>query len=219
MRTAVPALAGGLVLPVIYVIWGHLSGRGLIGASLSTPTLPTADVVQLSLRGRLAYIWQLYLPRLPWQDVQFPFGYPLTHTWLSGYTGRYGWLDYGAPGWLVAAGRDVFIALGVMFVVAAVRFRGALLRWKVEIAALALLVVGLAYVVGAAGYQYDKTTGFGFVQVRYLFPVATLMIAGLLVACHAFGRRRAPIVAAVVMGILSLHALSGLLLTAGRYYG
>ncbi len=219
-RPVILRCGAAVVLPLgAFALWAHASNRGLIGASVSTANLPQ-DKVRISfLHDQLSYTWQAFLPRMPWQDVQFPDQFPLQTTWLNGFLGRYGWLDYSAPQWILDWGRDVAWVLLAGLAAGLVRFRHAVISRSMEVAAALLFVGGLVYVLGSAGYAYRNTTGLPFEQVRYLFPLAAIFASAITVACSAVGRRLAPVAGVVVLGLFAALDLSGLLLTAARYYG
>ena len=108
-----------VVLPVLaYAVlnatmWhrGGVTAGGFAGAA--TGALPTGDTV--NFKETLDYIWQLYLPRLPFMFKEFNY-FPLTATWLNGTVGHFGWLDYTLPLWVYTVARWLFIALAVLAV-------------------------------------------------------------------------------------------------------
>lgn len=213
-RAAIPIVAALVVLPALYFIWSKLQGMPWRAAGSSTP----GRVVTPNLREEFSYIWQLYLPRLPWQIDQFGFP-PLTETWLKGLVGRYGWLDYSTPIWMVDVARWI-VRVGVLLAaVTLVRYRRVVRRRWMELAALALFVVSLLVVIGHAGYPYLKGTGYVFEQARYVFPLVAIYALGVVAACAAMGRRFAPLLAAACVGLFAVHDLSGVLLTLARYQG
>lgn len=210
--------AGAMCAPaVIYVIWATLQGRALVPVGASTPTLPPGEIPAASLREHLSYAWQLFLPRLPWQTDFFGFS-PITETWIGGWLGRYGWLDYGANSWMREIGTWLVWILTALAISALVQHRSALRRSLAEVSCLALLAVGLAATIALVGYDYKRTTGYVFEQVRYLFPLLGLYAAGITAASLGLGRRLAPNLSVIIVVILSLHGLSGLVLTVARYY-
>jgi hypothetical protein len=168
--------------------------------------------------GELSYAWQLYLPRLPFLTDQFGF-WPPDGTWLRGFAGRYGWLDYEAPGWVIDLVRVVVLIGIALFVSALLQFRDAVWRARALVVALAVFTVALLAVIAHQGYDYRRTTGFIFEQARYLFPLAAIWSAAVATACLGLGRRIAPILAAIAITLFCLHDLSGVFVTLARYYG
>ncbi|MBJ7329683.1 MAG: DUF2142 domain-containing protein [Solirubrobacteraceae bacterium] len=215
--TGVGAVA--LVAPlIVYVAWTVLQGRGLLPPGVSTPSMDPAFIQPRTNRELLSYMWQLYLPRVPGQ-VDF-FGYsPIVNTWAHGFIGRYGWLDYGAPAWMMTLGSWILGLLGVLAVIGLGRnWRRVRDGWA-ELTVLGIAALGLLVLVASGGYEYKRTTGLVFEQARYLFPLAGLYGAAVVAACLSVGRRWAGTFAVVLVILAATHALSGLLLTVARYYG
>lgn len=210
--------AGAVVLPAVFLAYLAVSGQPLRPPGTGTPVLPVDQIAGSSLRELLSYAWQLFLPRLPFQIDQFGFNAPY-EIWVSGYAGRYGWLDYSAPTWLAHLFRDVLYGVLALVIVAMVRRRRVVRRRFLELGAYSLFAIALALVVARSGYNYKRDTGLLFEQPRYLFPVAALYAATVAAACLALGRRFAPILAVVLVALFCLHDLSGVFLTLGRYYG
>ena len=52
-----------------------------------------------TLSGHLSYLWQFYLPRLEVHGPLVP-GLRGPRDLVRGFIGRFGWLDYGFPGWV-----------------------------------------------------------------------------------------------------------------------
>jgi 4-amino-4-deoxy-L-arabinose transferase-like glycosyltransferase len=217
-RAILSALVAGLALPLLYAVWTVAIGRGILPAGRSTPTLPAERVRPPSSPEELSYIWQLFLPRVPWQTDLFGF-WPPADLWLRGLLGTYGWLDYTVPGWIFAVGKVVTVVmLGFAASALAQQWRHVYRRW-VEIIVLGLFCIGMALVIGAAGYSYRRTTGFLFEQARYLFPLAGVGAVIAALSAMGLGRRAAPYVAAVLIGLFAALEISGVLLTYVRYYG
>ena len=131
----------------------------------------------------LSYIWQLYLPRLPFMSDQFPGANPMPHLWLHGIVGRFGWLDAKWPDAVYSYARWALVALVVLAAVELVRaaLRGDLAgRWG-ELATYAAVVGGLLVLIGWAGY---RRAGHGRAGIRAgALPAA---------AAAALRRRRGP---------------------------
>jgi 4-amino-4-deoxy-L-arabinose transferase-like glycosyltransferase len=217
-RTLAVAIAAGVLLPLVYAVWTTAIGRGLVPEGASTATLPLDRIRAPSSLEEASYIWQLYLPRVPWQTNLFGF-WPPADLWLRGLLGVYGWLDYSVPGWLFNVGKVVTVAILALCASAALQRWRALRRHWVEIVVLGVFAVGLGLVIGFAGYEYRRTTGFLFEQARYLFPVAGLGAVIAALATAGLGRRPTPYVAALLLGTFAALEVSGVLLTFARYYG
>jgi 4-amino-4-deoxy-L-arabinose transferase-like glycosyltransferase len=217
-RIPVLSIAAGLLLPAAFAVYVAISGGSLMPVGTGTPGLPADQVKAANLREFLSYMWQLYLPRLPFQIDQFGFSAPY-ETWIKGFAGRFGWLDYQVAEWIARIARDVVFAGLAMIVVAAVRYRAALRRHLAELVVLAAFAAALAFAVAKKGYDYHRNTLLIFEQARYLFPLAGLYAATVVFALSAFGRRAAPIVAVLAVALFAVHDVVGVMATFARYYG
>jgi 4-amino-4-deoxy-L-arabinose transferase-like glycosyltransferase len=165
----------------------------------------------------LGYLWQFYLPRLPFMADQFPLYHPLWETWFRGFVGRFGWLDYDLPRWVYSLALAVYLALLALVGVALARHAATVRRRGVELATYLLMAAGLLLVIALPGYTYREQTGFVFEQARYLLPL--LAPYGALVALAARGAGRlAPAVGLLVVSLALAHGLGAQLVTLARYY-
>ena len=221
LRTAlVPLGVGALVLavPVIaYTLIGRVAFDHSYFADRSVGA--TVGTSSGSLPDEISYVWQLWLPRLPWQFDQFPGIFPLDAIWLNGFVGQFGWLDYAFPppvhDWAVRVGVVLLVAAAISLLVNRARMRGRWLELVVYVSALA----GVAVAIGSQDYTVTESGSLGrFTQARYLMPLLALY-AGLIAVALRLGRRRVgPYLAVAVVTIAAVHAVSGMLLTIGRYY-
>jgi len=171
-----------------------------------------------STQEALSYIWQLYLPRLPWMDDLLP-EFPLYTLWFKGLVGRFGWLDYSFPGWVNRWALIPFFAVVAAALWGAWRARRALWARLPELAVYASGVAVLLFVIGWFGYGSLKDTGARFEQARYVLPLLALWAAFVALGLRGLGRRWGPVAAAVLVVIAASHSLLAQLLTLGRYYG
>jgi 4-amino-4-deoxy-L-arabinose transferase-like glycosyltransferase len=171
-----------------------------------------------SLGGRLGYIWQFYLPRLPSMAPQF-HGYPLRDIWFNGFVGRFGWLDYGFADWgyWLALG----IAAGLLFLAGRelVACRAAVRARAWELATYAVIALGLLLLLNWIGYGVQLGAAEGFEQARYLLPLLALYAAVIALAARGAGRRYGPAVGVLIVSVAIAHSLLAMLLTVTRYYG
>jgi len=228
-----PALRGALVaLAVAAVPVGlYMAANVLVfDRPVFTGATPGATTVAVEgapapkppdLREGIGYVWQLYLPRLPFMTDQFPTSFPGLDVWLEGLIGRYGWLEtrfpdfvYGAGGWGLLA----LLGLGLIELVRSGR-RGALAGRVAELACYAVLVAGLLSVIGWAGYRTRIAGPDVFEQARYLLPLLALYGAAVAGSARLLGARLGPVAAGVLIGLALGHDLFAQLLVAGRFYG
>ena len=98
---------------------GERDGARDVGA-VQRRHLDASDV--LNVRMLLSYVWQFYLPRLPFQDdfaFPGPTLLPLDAIWLQGAWGAFGWLEVDFPPIVY----DVLIAVTAIVVFAAAHRR------------------------------------------------------------------------------------------------
>jgi 4-amino-4-deoxy-L-arabinose transferase-like glycosyltransferase len=187
-------------------------------AGVTGSTLPSG--AHITLPESLDYIWELYLPRLPFMHHNyFPTGLPLRGVWLNGSIGHFGWLDYGFPLWVYTLGKWLVIPLVLLAAVGLFRVRGRIWHWLPLFTCFAVMAVGLLAAIGYAGIRYQLATGFGFAQARYLFPLLALYGLFTVLVARSVGRRWAPVLAAVLFLLAMAHNLFAETLTISRYYG
>ena len=213
---AVGAVAGVLAayLVVTHTVLERVSGgSGLPGAPSGLVAVGSHPLTE-----RLSYMWQLFLPRLPFMTAQFP-GFPLKDLWNQQLLGRFGWIDYGYDPWVY----DVFwwlsVAIGVAAVVALVRSSGAVRRRIGEIVTYLVFVAGVVVVIAWADYSAKIQGASLFEQGRYLLPLLALFAALVGVALRGLGDRVGrPVGAALVMAMLAASVFAQLM-TIDRFYG
>lgn len=164
------------------------------------------------------YGWELFLPRLPFMSHQFTY-FPPVSTWIDGFAGRYGWLDYSAPSLVIGWYRIFIAVVGILATRALVVARRAAWRHRSEFAVYAAFFVAQAAVIAKAGHDYRQSTGYVFEQPRYIFGLAGFYSILVALACLGAGRRLAPSLTIMVVGLFCLHNISGLAQTTLRYYG
>jgi hypothetical protein len=167
----------------------------------------------------LAYLWEVFLPRLPGMAAHFPPGnYPGFEIFIERGWGAFGWYDVFFPGWVYAV--ILAISLIVFFVLApwAARCERRWLRphWAETVT---IVLTPVAVIVGFTAAYYTATprpviAEFG----RYLFPAigpTALFVVG---ALHAFGRQRMPLVGAGLLVAMIVLSYSSQLLTLTSFY-
>jgi 4-amino-4-deoxy-L-arabinose transferase-like glycosyltransferase len=211
-----------VVLPVLAyavlnaTVWhrGGVTAGGFAGAA--TGALPTGDTV--NFKETLDYIWQLYLPRLPFMFKEFNY-FPLTATWLNGTVGHFGWLDYTFPLWVYTVARWLFIALAVLAVSTLIGLRARIRALLGLLVCFAVMAAGLLAAIGYAGIRYRAVHGVPFEQARYLFPLLALYALFMVLAARGLGRRWAPVLGGALVVLAMAHGLFAETLTISRYYG
>ncbi|MGE4425285.1 MAG: DUF2142 domain-containing protein [Solirubrobacteraceae bacterium] len=245
LKAASYALAPPVGLLVLYVLWkarrrdvdpidGRTFARGLaVAAAALVGTLGVWLVVARiagvsavgqasavtggdggSLTGLFSYVWQYYLPMLPGMDpAPGQPDLPVYRTMFITGWGAFAWLEVRFPDWIYP-----LLLVGCLAVVAvAARTaweRRTAIRWPV-IAFFALIVVGL--VAGMHITEFNMG-GYGFIQGRYLLPLAPLAGLILAVALRGLpGPARTPALSAVLGTLVVLNAW-GMGLAMERFY-
>lgn len=228
-RMRLGMLAGALalaVLPVIlYDVLGNLisghpyfpdgvavTGTAAAAAGGGTPTGLAA------LRIEAFYIWQLFLPRLPFMADRFAGPLPLRVTWFDGFIGRFGWLDYAFSQRVTDLAVKIAFAVLALVVVGLVRARSLLRRRWAEALCLAIALAGILGAIGVQQYNAANTGAPSLTQTRYLLPLLALYGGLASIAMGALGRRVAPYLGVALVAAAALHEIGGMLLTVMRYY-
>jgi len=228
LATGIVVCAGALYVGSNVLLFDRPALPGAIGstaqASATASVAPAADAPAShpgGVRERLVYIWQLYLPRLPFMSEQFPGPNPTSNVWLSGWIGRFGWLDTAWPDVVYRWARWALVLLAGLAAFATGR---SLLRdgaWRArwpELLSYAALAIGLLVLIGLASYRAREDGDFGFQQARYLLPLLPLYGAAVGMAARAFGCWGPPVAAALVVAAWGHDVLAQLLMVS-RFYG
>jgi 4-amino-4-deoxy-L-arabinose transferase-like glycosyltransferase len=179
-----------------------------------------------NLREFTTYVWQFYLPALPFQSdyrathpafQTLQEGLPLYDTWIRTGGAAFGYLEvqFAEPVYWF------FAAAAVAAVVACVlSLRGRMRRLDVAtgvffVSLVLILLAGLHW----TEYRLIQGGGQSFIQGRYLLPVAAL---GALVLAQATtlapaGRARTAVHAGI-LGVLAMSQLYSLALVMARFY-
>jgi 4-amino-4-deoxy-L-arabinose transferase-like glycosyltransferase len=218
VAVAALAVVAGVAPLVVYAAYAAISGGGLktVGGGGTAP-LPADQIKPFNAREFASYIWQLYLPRFHFQVDQLGFSAPY-EIWIKGFAGRFGWLDFQVPEWIVRIARDVIFVGLALIAVALVRLRQGVRRHWVELVVLGSFAAGLAFAIAKKGYDYHRETGLIFEQARYLFPIAGLYAAAVALAVSALGRKAAPVLAVLAVALFAVHDAVGVMTTMARYY-
>ena len=178
---------------------------------------PGAPVRAFNMRQFLSYIWQFYLPRLPWMspDRVTP-GLSVYDIWLREGWGKFGWLEVGLPSGVydLLAGFMSVVAIASAAIIATFRDR---LRWEL-IAVFAVALAALLFGLHLTEYRALIAGQGPILQGRYLLPVIGLLgLAVALVVGRLPASWRAPTCGALIAGMLLLQ-LVALGAVGARYY-
>jgi 4-amino-4-deoxy-L-arabinose transferase-like glycosyltransferase len=215
--TLAAAAAGAAGLALTLGVW-HVVANAAERATSAQFSAATSTEGGLDVRFLLSYVWQFYLPRLPFQGDVFPDinSLPLDAIWLQGAWGSFGWLDVNLPPMLY----DVLIAVTAIVVVAA-----AVTLWRTRRTtdwAVAVFFAG-ATIALLAGLHWTEfraiERGGGTLnQGRYLLPLVGIAGLAVVQALRLLPQRLRPHGAAVVTGGLLAPQLLALGLMLDRFY-
>jgi hypothetical protein len=165
-----------------------------------------------------SYVWQFYLPLLPFMDSFFA-DYQVRDVWFNGFIGKFGWLDYEFPRWVYNLSLALAFALLALAARQLISLRNVLRSRLWELATYILLVLGLLVLIAGAGYLARLDGANGYEQPRYLFPLLPLYGALIALAARGAGKRYGPPVGVFLVCIAIAHTAAAMLLTLTRYYG
>jgi 4-amino-4-deoxy-L-arabinose transferase-like glycosyltransferase len=172
-----------------------------------------------SLLGRVNYVWQFFLPRLPGTANDFPGIFTTRQIWFDGLVGLYGWLDTTFPSWVYDVALIPAAALVLLLIAGLVANRDALRRRSSELLTYALMASGLLILIGSASYVGFPEIGGAYAESRYLLPLLPLMGVALALAARGAGRRWGPTVGALMLMLFLAHDILSQLQVIARYYG
>jgi 4-amino-4-deoxy-L-arabinose transferase-like glycosyltransferase len=223
LATAVVVVPVGIYMALNSSVWDRGLFFGAAGAPTfhahnKGPVLPNVLSGSTTFGGALGYLWQFYLPRLPFMHADFT-GYPLRDVWFDGFIGRFGWLDYGFPGWVYDLALWLF--LGILALAAAElvrRWAAVRARWD-ELLTFVILTAGVAILPNLNGYIARFSGPSGFEQARYLLPLLPLYGTIIALAVRGAGRRFTVPVGILLVALAIAQSAVAMLLTLTRYYG
>jgi len=204
---------------------GHLLAVFVAGTAVAALMLVGgfarySSQLSAQLQGEIApkemasYLWQFYLPRPGFlADFSTVKGIPVYDVWLKDLAGNFAWLQIQQPDWLYAV-------LGLTTV--AVIVVGGITLWRDQPRSVVLFLAAVVGVLIAGlhltDYQQGVKTGVGFMQGRYLLPVAGVF-AGLVAASWSrLPAHRRPAATAIVLGALLALQVVSFSRAAGFWY-
>jgi 4-amino-4-deoxy-L-arabinose transferase-like glycosyltransferase len=216
-RLLAPALLVALSPVILYALVNLASGRPALGAV--SGGLGTLTSGQSSIPHELGYIWQVYLPPLPWTHNYFGDISTTRQIWFNGLTGLYGWVDTVFPGWVYDLALVPMGLIGVLCVRELAIGRTALRDRATEVVTYAAMTLGLLVLVGGSSYQTASTHPGAFTEPRYFLPMLALWGAVLALAARGAGRRWGPVVGALLVVLILAHDIFSQMQVVARYYG
>jgi len=216
-RFRLPAVASAAALGLPVLAWLVLSrslDRAAVNAVAGGGGADAGPAVDVSL---VNYLWQFYLPKLPFQTGIPPIErLPVFDVWVETGWGAFGWLEVRFP-------EPLYVLLGLL--TAAVLLAGAVVlvrrRRPAELAVAAFMaVVTLTLLAGLHWVEYRSIVydATSFNQGRYLLPVLPILGAAAAAALTLLPVRARPAVAGAALGGLFILQAASLAVVAARFY-
>jgi hypothetical protein len=209
--------AGVLAFVAVTFAWAQVAPGFHRGGSPGgvSPTGVVAGGGQLG--GHLVYLWETFLPRLPFMARHWSRPWPFYEIYVKRGFGAFGWYAIFFNEWVyqVIVGMIAVVLAGVL--AALVRYRQAVRsRWR-ELLVLAVIVLG---VFGAVEYVHYSTNPRPDLpeQGRYAFPAIAALAALAVFGTLGVGRRvQTYALAMLVTAMIGLAVASHVLYIAARY--
>jgi hypothetical protein len=220
---------GWVALVLSATLVGELSTHLLGGlrpesSGIGTSMISTnADAVSKALHDIpdfLSYLWQVFLPRLPFMAPHFPASvYPAYVIFVERGWATFGWYTVSFPHWVYVVILIAMLSAIPLFVWAARREWSWVRRHWLELVAVVAMPVAVIVGFEAAYYTPGVRAAGDLGEVgRYIFPAIGPLAVLVVGALHAFGRR---LMLGVGVGLLvAMIALSyaSQLLTLSSFY-
>lgn len=193
--------------------WALLVGRGdhASGAAGSSSSLANVELALELPRQYLVYVWQFFLPRLPFMNDVIPQAWPFYDVYVKGGWAAFGWLTIRFPEWIYVAIAATMGAVGLLAVAAVVRERVAARARRVELAVLALVPVCVLLAVSAALFG-PGARPVPAEQGRYVFTALAALAAIAVGGTFGLGRRwQVPVLTGLVVATVMLSYASRVL--------
>jgi 4-amino-4-deoxy-L-arabinose transferase-like glycosyltransferase len=219
-------LPGWIALATTAILVGELSAHVLTGlhptGARPGPAIGSnASAVSNALHhvpSFLAYLWQVFLPRLPFMTQHFPSGvYPAFVIFVERGWGAFGWYDVFFRPWVYT------VILIAMLLSIPIGLWAAKREWSwvrghwMEL--LALIAMPVAVVVGFEAAYYTPYIRPALAEFgRYAFPAIAPVAVLVVGALHAFGRRTMLAVGVGLLVCMIALSYASQLLTLTSFY-
>jgi hypothetical protein len=211
------ALVGGLLaaglLGGLHTSAAPAGGSATIGANASAVGGALGDIP-----GFLSYVWQVFLPKLPFMASHFP---PSEYPAFSIFIVR-GWAAFGSytvtfPHWLYVVILVAMLSAIPLGVIAARREWRWVRRHRLQLGVL--ILVPVAVIVGFEAAYYTPGVRPVIAEVgRYAFPAIAPLAILVVGALHAFGRRGMLAAGTALLALMIAFSYASQLLTLTGFY-
>jgi predicted membrane protein DUF2142 len=176
---------------------------------------PAAPESHVGLLDHLAYVWQVFLPRLPFQPPT-TLTHPGYQQVFQSFVGVFGWMTVWLAPW---AYRAAAVALAFTLLLAArmLHAEPRELRWRRgELLGYAAMALALMALIGVSADL--RRNILHIVQGRYLLPLLPLLGALLALAARGAGERWGRAAGVAILAGLVALSLLGQLTTIAFFY-
>jgi hypothetical protein len=207
------------------VTMGLVASATALSAATAYAALRYATFGQVNgvgVRQFASYLWQFYLPKLPFMETTFQPDWTIRDAFVDRFYGTFAQFDvFFAPSIMTLLARLTVIAVILAVIGLLVRLHSVRDR-RAELWTLALFITGAAaYLVDAHIAAYRSLASGSTDPVitgRYLLPLMTIYGLGIALAVSWLPRRIAGVAGGVVLGGLMLLQLAAMGIVVERFY-
>jgi hypothetical protein len=204
-----------LLLPVLaWLGAAEALGRPAVNAINAKPGAPAAP---FRIKQLLSYVWEYYLPRLPFMSrLKVTSGLPVYEVWNREAWGVFGWLDSPMPSW-------IYRVLGLATAAVAVGAGAALVRLRRRVSwpllgFFAVTLISLLGLLHVSEYRSLIAGQGALLQGRYILPVSGLFGLALALLTRWAPPRWRGGLAGALLALMILLQVVALSTVAKRYY-
>jgi hypothetical protein len=223
-RGDIPAWAAlVLTFAVLTLTWSLLSGA-FDRSVYATPdsgipgSQPTVSSARENIPGYLSYLWQIFLPPLPFMTDLHVQKWPAFDIYIERGFGAFGWYAIKFPMWVYLA---IVLAIGAAAALglrALWQSRASVRAVLPELLVLALLAAAVIAGTHASFYTPEPSRPVVAEQGRYAFTAMVPFAAFAAVAAYGLGHLRARAVAATMLAAMLALNVASQLLALGKFF-
>jgi 4-amino-4-deoxy-L-arabinose transferase-like glycosyltransferase len=213
--------------------WGALAGAFAVvrgGWALLVPTAHYADGAAgtgsslANVQGALEmpkqyalYLWQTFLPRLPFMHDLFPQAWPAFGIYVEGGWAAFGWLTIRFSEWVYVVVAGALLAVGALALTAVVRERAAARPRAAELLVIAFVPLCVLAAVAAALFAPQGRV-VPAEQGRYAFTAVAALATVAVGGTFGLGRRwHVPLLTTLVVAVIGFAYASRLVALEGFF--
>lgn len=212
-RRILPALGAATALLAVVAPW--FVGARLFERSPAAQVGVVTDAPAFNVRELASYVWQYYLPELPFM-TPYPSvaeSLPAYDLLIKGTVGAFGWLEIEFPEFVYLAAALCVLAVVGGLIVALVRRR----RLRSEVIFLCLVALALMAGLHYSEYQQLEGGAVNFIQGRYLLPLVSVAGLAVVAAAREAPRRLSEPLLASLLAALALLNVWAMALVLERF--